>query len=112
MSNFSNNNSENKNEQIQKTILICGILSMIIIIILVISIIIYCICKNRRESKNVINHNIFVEEQQQKKHNTTPEKFKPVSNSSTIGSDNVRQNMSMSEIKEKNLKDEIHNIIH
>ena len=112
MSNLSNNNLEKKNEQIQKSILICGILSMIIIIILVISIIIYCICKNRRESKNAKNHNIFIEEKQQKKNNTSPEKFKPVSNSSTIGSDNVRQNMSMSEIKEKNLKHEIHNIIH
>ena len=67
MSDLSNNNSENKNEQIQKSILICGILSMIIIIILVISIIIYCICKNRKENKNIANHNIFVEEQQQKK---------------------------------------------
>ena len=74
MSNLSNNNLEKKNEQIQKSILICGILSMIIIIILVISIIIYCICKNRRESKNAKNHNIFIEEKQQKKNNTSPEK--------------------------------------
>ena len=110
-------NSLNSNYQLQKTILIFGMISISLIIIFLILIIIYCICKNRRESVNEKNHNILIEEQAIKnninQNNNNPQnKFKKIPNSSTIGSDNIRQNMSLSEIKEKNLKDEIHNIIH
>ena len=65
---------------------------------------------------SVRNPHIFVEEQNKKNENNINKNkqnpnFKPIPNSSVISSE-IRQNMSLVEIKEKNLKEQIHNIIH
>ncbi len=65
---------------------------------------------------SVRNPHIFVEEQNKKNENDINKNkqnpnFKRIPNTSVISSD-IRQNMSLVEIKEKNLKEQIHNIIH
>ncbi len=105
-------NEQKQNTEMQKTLIICSIISMIIIIILVIAIIIYCICKNKRE-KNKLNNAIFIEGQNVKNNNQNNNKlFHSIPNNSSIGNNTLKTNFSLSEIKEKNLKEEIHNIIH
>ena len=104
-------NSLNSNYQLQKTILIFGMISMSLIIIFLILIIIYCIIKTLKD-KNKLNPKIIIDTPNSKNNdNENTQDFKSVANSSTIGNENG-QNNSLSEIKEKNLKDEIHNIIH
>ena len=105
-------NEQKQNTEMQKTLIICSIISMIIIIILVIAIIIYCICKNKRE-KNKLNNAIFIEGQNVNNNNQNNNKlFHSIPNNSSIGNNTPKTNFSLSEIKEKNLKEEIHNIIH
>ena len=104
-------NSLNSNYQLQKTILIFGMISISLIIIFLILIIIYCIIKTLKD-KNKLNPKIIIDTPNSKNNdNENTQYFKSVANSSTIGNENG-QNNSLSEIKEKNLKDEIHNIIH
>ena len=104
-------NSLNSNYQLQKTILIFGMISISLIIIFLILIIIYCIIKTLKD-KNKLNPKIIIDTPNSKNNdNENTQDFKSVANSSTIGNENG-QNNSLSEIKEKNLKDEIHNIIH
>ena len=84
---------------------------MSLIIIFLILIIIYCIIKTLKD-KNKLNPKIIIDTPNSKNNdNENTQDFKSVANSSTIGNENG-QNNSLSEIKEKNLKDEIHNIIH
>ena len=105
-------NEQKQNTEMQKTLIICSIISMTIIIILVIAIIIYCICKNKRE-KNKLNNAIFIEGQNVKNNNQNNNKlFHSIPNNSSLGNNTPKTNFSLSEIKEKNLKEEIHNIIH
>ena len=105
-------NEQKQNTEMQKTLIICSIISMIIIIILVIAIIIYCICKNKRE-KNKLNNAIFIEGQNVNNNNQNNNKlFHSIPNNSSLGNNTPKTNFSLSEIKEKNLKEEIHNIIH
>ena len=97
--------------ELQKTILIFGMISMSLIIIFLILIIIYCIIKTLKD-KNKLNPKIIIDSPNSKNNdNINTQDFKSVANSSTIGNESG-QNNSLSEIKEKNLKDEIHNIIH
>ena len=104
-------NSLNSNYQLQKTILIFGMISMSLIIIFLILIIIYCIIKTLKD-KNKLNPKIIIDTPNSKNNdNENTQDFKSVANSSTIGNESG-QNNSLSEIKEKNLKDEINNIIH
>ena len=105
-------NEQKQNTEMQKTLIICSIISMTIIIILVIAIIIYCICKNKRE-KNKLNNAIFIEGQNVNNNNQNNNKlFHSIPNNSSLGNNTPKTNFSLSEIKEKNLKEEIHNIIH
>ena len=84
---------------------------MSLIIIFLILIIIYCIIKTLKD-KNKLNPKIIIDSPNSKNNdNINTQDFKSVANSSTIGNESG-QNNSLSEIKEKNLKDEIHNIIH
>ena len=105
-------NSLNNNYKLQKTILICGMISTSIIIILLVFIVIYCIIKSIKDRNKINNKNIFVESTSKNTNNENIQDFKSVANSSTIGNESGNHNLSLSEIKEKNLKDEIHNIIH
>ncbi|MBQ2139112.1 MAG: hypothetical protein II432_06860 [Erysipelotrichaceae bacterium] len=105
-------NSFNNNYKLQKTILICGMISTSIIIILLVFIVIYCIIKSIKDRNKINNKNIFVESTSKNTNNENIQDFKSVANSSTIGNESGNHNLSLSEIKEKNLKDEIHNIIH
>ena len=101
------------NEQIQKTILLSGTISMSIVLLVIITIIIYCVIKNKRDANSNDNLNSFAANKIIAKNshmNETPNYgFKSLQNSSSLGNEN---NMSLSEIKERNIKDEIHNIIH
>ena len=103
------------NEQIQKTILLSGTISMSIVLLVIITIIIYCVIKNKRDANSNDNLNSFAANKIIAKNshmNETPNYgFKSLQNSSSLGNEN-QNNMSLSEIKERNLKDEIHNIIH
>ena len=105
-------NSLNNNYKLQKTILICGMISTSIIIILLVFIVIYCIIKSIKDRNKINNKNIFVESTSKNTNNENIQDFKSVANSSTIGNESGNHNLSLSEIKEKNLKDVIHNIIH
>ncbi len=105
------------NEQIQKTILLSGTISMTIVLLVMIIIIIYCVIKNKRDANSNDNLNSFSANKIIAKNlplNKNPNfGFKSLQNSSSLGNDNGNQNnMSLSEIKERNIKDEIHNIIH
>ena len=103
------------NEQIQKTILLSGTISMSIVLLVIITIIIYCVIKNKRDANSNDNLNSFAANKIIAKNssmNETPNYgFKSLQNSSSLGNEN-QNNMSLSEIKERNIKDEIHNIIH
>ena len=103
------------NEQIQKTILLSGTISMSIVLLVIITIIIYCVIKNKRDANSNDNLNSFAANKIIAKNshmNQTPNYgFKSLQNSSSLGNEN-QNNMSLSEIKERNIKDEIHNIIH
>ena len=103
------------NEQIQKTILLSGTISMSIVLLVIITIIIYCVIKNKRDANSNDNLNSFAAHKIIAKNshmNETPNYgFKSLQNSSSLGNEN-QNNMSLSEIKERNIKDEIHNIIH
>ena len=107
-------NTQKPNTEAQRTLIVCSIISMVIVIVLVISIIIYCICKSRREKKK-LNDSIIIEGQNVKNNNNNiqnNQEFHSIPNNSTLGNNTPKTNFSLSEIKEKNLKDEIHNIIH
>ena len=103
------------NEQIQKTILLSGTISMSIVLLVIITIIIYCVIKNKRDANSNDNSNSFSANKIIAKNlplNKNPNYgFKSLQNSSSLGNEN-QNNMSLSEIKERNIKDEIHNIIH
>ena len=103
------------NEQIQKTILLSGTISMTIVLLVIIIILIYCVIKNKRDEKSNEGLNSFAANKIIAKNlpmNETPNYgFKSLQNSSSLGNEN-QNNMSLSEIKERNIKDEIHNIIH
>lgn len=103
------------NEQIQKTILLSGTISMSIVLLVIITIIIYCVIKNKRDANSNDNLNSFAANKiiaKNSRMNETPNYgFKSLQNSSSLGNEN-QNNMSLSEIKERNIKDEIHNIIH
>jgi hypothetical protein len=103
------------NEQIQKTILLSGTISMSIVLLVIITIIIYCVIKNKRDANSNDNLNSFSANKIIAKNlplNKNPNfGFKSLQNSSSLGNEN-QNNMSLSEIKERNIKDEIHNIIH
>jgi hypothetical protein len=103
------------NEQIQKTILLSGTISMSIVLLVIITIIIYCVIKNKRDANSNDNLNSFSANKIIAKNlplNKNPNYgFKSLQNSSSLGNEN-QNNMSLSEIKERNIKDEIHNIIH
>ena len=111
------NSTEESIKSIKKSIPFSLIIaSIIIVIIIIISIIIFIIWRRIREN-SIRNPQIFVEEQNKKSDNIKNIKnkqnsnFKPIPNSSVISND-IRQNMSLVEIKERNLKEQIHNIIH
>jgi len=124
---ISNNSTSTEVSNIfQNILLIFGIISLIIIIIGIIFIIYYCIIRNQRmgDSPQPINidSSFSIDNKNKNKssipNNLTPNQnydFNPLQNASVISSidsNNNRVNMNLSEIKERNLKDEINNIIH
>jgi len=124
---ISNNSTSSYTEVsniFQNILLFFGIISLIIIIIGIIFIIYYCIQRNQRmdDSPQPINiessFSIDNKNQNKNPNNLTPNQnydFNPLQNASVISgidSNNNRINMNLSEIKERNLKDEINNIIH
>ena len=105
------------NEQIQKTILLSGTISMTIVLLVIIIILIYCVIKNKRDEKSNEGLNSFAANKIIAKNLPMNKNanfgFKSLQNSSSLGNDSGNQNnLSLSEIKERNIKDEIHNIIH
>ena len=116
MSNSTEESIKSIKKSIPFSLIIASIISITIVIIIIISIIIFIIWRRIREN-SIRNPQIFVEEQNKKSDNIKNIKnkqnsnFKPIPNSSVISND-IRQNMSLVEIKERNLKEQIHNIIH
>ena len=115
MSNSKDPTINSIKKSIPSPLIIGSIISISLVMIIIILIIIFFIWKRRREN-SVRNPHIFVEEQNKKNENNINKNkqnpnFKPIPNSSVISSE-IRQNMSLVEIKEKNLKEQIHNIIH
>jgi len=103
------------NEKIQKTILLSGVVSMSIVLIVIIVIAIYCIIKNKADEQSNNLKSFSANKVLAKNTPLNPKQnlgFKSLQNSSSLGNDNNNQNNSLSEIKERNIKDEIHNIIH
>ena len=103
------------NEKIQKTILLSGVVSMSIVLIVLIVIAIYCIIKNKADEQSNNLKSFSANKVLAKNTPLNPKQnlgFKSLQNSSSLGNDNNNQNNSLSEIKERNIKDEIHNIIH
>jgi hypothetical protein len=103
------------NEKIQKTILLSGVVSMSIVLIVIIVIVIYCIIKNKADEQSSNLKSFSANKVLAKNTPLNPKQnlgFKSLQNSSSLGNDNNNQNNSLSEIKERNIKDEIHNIIH
>ena len=115
MSNSTEESIKSIKKSIPFSLIIASIISITIVIIIIISIIIFIIWRRIREN-SIRNPQIFVEEQNKKNENNNIKNnqnlnFKQIPNSSVISSE-IRQNMSLVEIKEKNLKEQIHNIIH
>ena len=106
----SYDNSTNENKEIPFYLIITSLISIGLVLVILIMIIIYFVWKFLR--RNQVINKVLIEEQNKNIINQQKPDFKSIPNSSLIGSDQNRQNMSLSEIKEKNLKDEIHNIIH
>ena len=108
--NLTNNSTNFINEKrVNSILLTTGIISIIIIILVVIFIIYYCLKRSKEENQIENNENI-----NQKIHmgnNNEKYSFKQIQNNSNISNHENNINMSLSEIKEKNLKDEIQNII-
>ena len=113
------NSTEPTINSIKKTIpislIIASIISITLVTIIIFFVIAFFICRRIREN-SIRNPQIFVEEQNKKNENNNIKNnqnlnFKQIPNSSVISSE-IRQNMSLVEIKEKNLKEQIHNIIH
>ena len=120
----NNSTSTEISNVFQNILLFFGIISLIIIIIGLIFLIYYCIQRNQRMSDSPqpinIESSFSIDNKNQNKNpnNLTPNQnydFNPLQNASVISgidSNNNRINMNLSEIKERNLKDEINNIIH
>ena len=106
----SSDNSSNENKEIPFYLIITSLISIGLVLVILIMIIIYFVWKYLR--RNQVINKVLIEEQNKNIINQQKPDFKSIPNSSLIGSDQNRQNMSLSEIKERNLKDEIHNIIH
>ena len=106
----SSDNSTNENKEIPFYLIITSLISIGLVLVILIMIIIYFVWKFLR--RNQVINKVLIEEQNKNIINQQKPEFKSIPNSSLIGSDQNRQNMSLSEIKERNLKDEIHNIIH
>ena len=106
----SYDNSTNENKEIPFYLIITSLISIGLVLVILIMIIIYFVWKFLR--RNQVINKVLIEEQNKNIINQQKPEFKSIPNSSLIGSDQNRQNMSLSEIKERNLKDEIHNIIH
>ena len=106
----SSDNSSNENKEIPFYLIITSLISIGLVLVILIMIIIYFVWKFLR--RNQVINKVLIEEQNKNIINQQKPDFKSIPNSSLIGSDQNRQNMSLSEIKERNLKDEIHNIIH
>ena len=110
MSTSSDNSTTTENKEIPFYLIITSLISIGLVLIILILIIIYFVWKFLK--RNQVINKVLIEEQNKNNINQQKQVFKSIPNSSLIGSDQNRQNMSLSEIKERNLKDEIHNIIH
>ena len=106
----SYDNSTNENKEIPFYLIITSLISIGLVLVILIMVVVYFVWKFLR--RNQVINKVLIEEQNKNIINQQKPDFKSIPNSSLIGSDQNRQNMSLSEIKERNLKDEIHNIIH
>ena len=103
----------NSNYEMERTLIICGLLSIIIIILIVIFIIIYCICKKRRKKNKLNSSNIYIEDQSIKSNNINQNNnlFQSLPNNSSLGNSTKNITLPLSEIREENLTEQIHTII-
>ena len=118
-----NNSSKTINdyiEQLPQNYLIISVLILFLILFLILVITLACLLKRRKKQRsgdnlfnNIDVHKIVIKnpnniEKSLKKENIKD--FQAVQNNSSVG-DTIQPNMTLGEIKEKNLKEEVHNII-
>lgn len=92
-----------------KSILLCGMIALVCVIILLIFIVIYCILKKKkqREAQSDSNYGLSSIMKDKTKQNSRHFEFKKLQNTSSMGSEinsANKENMSLSEIRVKNLK--------
>jgi len=111
-----NNNTLIFDNKYEKILLYFGLLNFIIVLIIIIYIMIYCIIKYKNQGNPTLNiHSFAMRKILNRNKNLGPGQnyeFKSINNQSNVG-DSVNQpnSMSLNEIKEKNFKDSINNII-
>ena len=111
-----NNNTLIFDNKYEKILLYFGLLNFIIVLIIIIYIMIYCIIKYKNQGNPTLNiHSFAMKKILNRNRNLGPGQnyeFKSINNQSSVG-DSVNQpnSMSLNEIKEKNFKDSINNII-
>lgn len=100
---------------IPQTYLIICILVLFILLLLIMVIILICLNKKRKREaanyNNSIDINKIVIQNSSSLNSREKNVFRAVQNNSNVSESNAPQNMSLSEIKEKNLKEEIHSIV-
>ena len=123
MSNSNNISLNNSNSttilfdnKFENIIMYFGLINIIIVLIIIIYIVIYCIIRYKNQGNPTLNIHSFAMKKILSRHNNLGPgqnyEFKSVNNASSIGeSINQPNNMSLNEIKEKNFKDSINNII-
>ena len=121
-SNTYNNSTKTLNDYIEllpQSYLIVSILTLFIILFLMLVITLGCLLKRRKKrlsGNNLFNnigaHKIVIKNPNniEKIKNENINDFQAVQNNSNVG-ETIQQNMTLGGIKEKNLKEEVHNII-
>ena len=121
MSNSNNISLSNSNNTIlfddkfENIIIYFGLINILIVLIIIFYIVIYCIIRYKNQGNPSLNIHSFAMKKILSRNHLGPGQnyeFKSVNNASSIGeSINQPNNMSLSEIKDKNFKDNIKNII-
>ena len=122
LTNTYNNSTKTLNDYIEllpQSYLIVSILTLFIILFLMLVITLGCLLKRRKKRVNGNNlfnnigvHKIVIKNpnNEEKIKNENINDFQAVQNNSNVG-ETIQQNMTLGGIKEKNLKEEVHNII-
>ena len=108
MNNSTQSNIQIVNNQIPFYLIVISLISIGVLFVFIILIIVYLIW--RFVIKKRKRNQIFFEEQNSDINKK--QEFKSIPNSSTIENSINKKNINLIAIKERNLKDEIHNIIH